>query len=73
MCQQCLAACRKYYPDIPENEIQSFLMGATCYPFGSPDDVAADLKRAAANTDGTIQGAIAFVEEEIERAMDSRQ
>lgn len=43
MCEKCVEACRKIFPEVPDEDMCNFLMGTTCYPFGGPEDVAQQL------------------------------
>jgi len=73
MCHQCVEACRRLYPMIKDDQIGDFLMAVTPYPMGSPADVAAALAHVRERSDGTVEGAIAFVDEEVETAMATRE
>ena len=69
MCQTCVDAVRKYYPDLPEENYCDLLMGATCFPFGTPSKIAGQLARLRKKTDGSLQAALAFADAETEASM----
>jgi hypothetical protein len=43
MCQGCVDACREVFPEVPDEEMRDFLMGTTCFPFGTPEAVRVNL------------------------------
>ena len=65
MCQKCVDACLKHYPLLTAEEWGELLMGATCFPFGSPEQVEEQLAELKKNTDGTLGSAIAWVEQQL--------
>ena len=44
MCEKCVDALDKYWPDLSKEERDELLWDGTCYPFGSGEQVAAQLK-----------------------------
>ena len=69
MCQKCVDAVRLHYPQLPEKDYGSFLMGATCFPFGEPEQVAEQLATTRRNTDGSVEAAYAYSEYWMDMAM----
>ncbi len=63
-------ACQRHYPDITVDQAGNLLMNATCYPFGTVEQVEQNLKDAVANTDGTIQAAIFYAADQLDEAWD---
>lgn len=70
MCEKCLAAVQKYYPNLSEADQGSVLWGATCFPLGSPEMVEKQLKEVREATDGTLGAALAYAENELWKAME---
>lgn len=62
MCQICVDAVKRHYPDVPDEEYGRFLMGTTCYPFGDGRLVEEQLVTAKRNTDGSIQAAYEYAD-----------
>jgi hypothetical protein len=69
MCQKCVEEVKLYYPHLPEKEYGAFLMGATCFPFGEPEQVARQLATMKRNTDGSVEAAYAYAERVMDMAM----
>lgn len=67
MCEQCVLATEWHYPHLSEEERGDILMSATCFPFGSPELVDAQLEELVEKTDGTVFGAVAFAKAELDR------
>jgi hypothetical protein len=67
MCEKCVEAVKKWYPELPEDQWDDLLMDATCFPFGSPEMVEKQLKELREKTDGTLGGAIIFANEEMDK------
>ncbi len=62
MCEKCLAMAKKYYPDLPEDDLGSLLMGATAYPFCDPEYLGRQLKETREATDGSLNQALGYAE-----------
>lgn len=43
MCQVCLDAMKEIFPEVPELERGGFLLGTTCFPFGTGEQTRAQL------------------------------
>ena len=71
MCEKCNELITKYYPDLEWEEQYDILICATCFPFGQPEDIERQLKELVEKTDGTVDGAMAFADAEMELAMES--
>ena len=69
MCQKCIDAAKRHYPDFSDEEVGALLMNATCFPFGSPELVERQIIEVRQNTDGSLQSAIDFAHEELDREM----
>lgn len=71
MCKICVENVRKILPKIDDGQfaINRLLMGATCFPFGSPGQVESQLKELAEKTDGTLKECLDFAERELDVAM----
>ena len=65
MCQKCLKAIQKYYPHLNDSEQRELLVGATCFPFGSPKMVEEQLAELREKTDGSLRAALKMVEEQL--------
>ena len=70
MCQQCVDACREVFPDVPDGEMGDFLIGTTCFPFGTPELVREQMQanRAKMTTDDWHE-CFAIADAEMEAAM----
>ena len=62
MCEKCLLAVKKYYPDLPESDYGDLLMSATAFPHGNHETVERQLKETREATDGTLAQAIGYAE-----------
>lgn len=69
MCQQCYDAVTKHYPTLTDEERGELLMGATAFPFCSPEHLESQLVELKEKTDGTLNGALAFADMELDRQM----
>ena len=69
MCEKCAAAVKKYWPDLPDDQYGTLLYGATCFPFGSPEQVEQHLKEMAEKTNCNLDMALAIADIETEKAM----
>jgi len=69
MCQKCNDALDKYYPNLNEEERGDLLMSATAFPFGDAAYIENQLKELVENTDGTLHGALAFVDQEMHQIL----
>ena len=69
MCEKCIAAVEKHYPELSDEEGGELLISATCFPFGSPEQIEDQLIELKDKTDGTMGGAIAFAHKELDEAM----
>lgn len=63
---------KKYYPHMDDEELGDLLMEATCFPFGSPEQVERNLIELVENTDGTLQGAIDFTYKQMKEAFENQ-
>ena len=71
MCEKCKLAVDWLYPKISDDDKFRLLMSATCFPFGSPEQVAEQLMDHLANTDGTVDAAIARAHRQLDKEMAS--
>ena len=69
MCEQCALAVEWHYPHLTDAERGEILMSATCFPFGSPEMIDAQLAELREKTDGTLLGALVFAHAELDRQM----
>jgi hypothetical protein len=46
MCSLCVEACRRYFPQVPDDRMGDFLMSVTAFPFVCGKDVARQLLQA---------------------------
>jgi len=68
MCEKCLLAVKKYYPDLPESDYGELLMSATAFPFGHGETIEKQLKEASEATDGSLNQAIGYAEYKMDKA-----
>jgi hypothetical protein len=73
MCQKCLDAVRRWFPEIGENDIGELLWGATCFPFGGPEQVEEQLRKMHDKGLTTADEAMAYSDSEMERQMREAQ
>lgn len=69
MCQKCSDAVKAYWPDLPESEYKTLLMGATCFPFGTPEQTSQQLRDMAHKSGQNLDLALAIASEETEDAL----
>ena len=65
MCQQCVDALKQYWPDLPESQWWTLLFGGTCFPFGSGEQTAAQLRELAEKSGCDMERALAIADSEI--------
>lgn len=69
MCEKCKLAVDWLYPKLSIEDKVHLLLSATCFPFGSPEQVAEQLLDHLANTDGTMEAAIDRAHRQLDEAM----
>ena len=57
MCNKCVKAVRREFPNVKESEYGDLLMSCTCFPFGSAETIASQLHDLALRTDGSLESA----------------
>ncbi|MFA4972482.1 MAG: hypothetical protein WC683_07695 [bacterium] len=62
MSMKCVDAITRYFPEIPEGDLMTLLWGATCFPFGSDEQVEAQLRELHELGITTLDGALAHAE-----------
>jgi len=62
MCQQCLNHARRIFPNLPDSDIGELLFGATAFPFAQPETIEKQLLELKEQTDGTLNGMLAFAD-----------
>jgi hypothetical protein len=65
MCQQCVDVVREHWPDLPESEYGTLLLGATAFPFASADVVAEQVADMAKRSGCNVGLACAIADQEI--------
>ena len=50
MCYKCVEALNETFPDVPDDEVGSFLMSVTAFPCCDADTVAAQLRELRSQT-----------------------
>jgi hypothetical protein len=65
-----LDLARSVVGDLSEEDCRDLLWNATCYPFGSPEQVAKTLRESWDGGGKTVAGAIDYATAELDRAMD---
>lgn len=60
MCERCVELLKQYYPHLSEADAGELLMGATAFPFASPEYIEKQLKELREKTDGSLHGALVF-------------
>jgi len=71
--EKCFSAARKHYPKLSKEDHWNLLFGATCYPFGSPEQVEEQLIELRKNTNGTLGHALAYANSQMEAQMAKRE
>lgn len=60
MCRQCVDAVKTYWPDLREEQCAILLWGATCFPFGTGEQTAAQVKEMAEKSGCDLGKALAI-------------
>lgn len=68
MCAKCVDVVKEVFPDVPDEEIGSFLMNCTAFPFVDPEVIDKQLRELRARTDNYKQ-CYGLVEADMEREM----
>ena len=69
MCQRCLDAVKRHWPDLSETEQGILLWNATAFPFSGPETTEKQLKEMAERSGRDLGKAIALAEADMEAAM----
>lgn len=69
MCQGCNDLMLKYYPHLSDADKGHLLMNCTCFPFGGPDLIEKQLIELKANTDGSLNEAMAYAESQMDKQL----
>lgn len=69
MCQKCIDAVKQHYPDLEHPQIGQLLMGVTCFPFGTPEQIEDNLIKVKKNTDGSLEAALTFADSELHKQL----
>ncbi len=67
MCQQCVDAVRKHWPDLPEDQYGELLWGATAFPFACGEETANQVAEMAERSGQDL--GLALADEDTDRAM----
>ena len=65
MCEKCVMAVQWIYSELPWEDQYDLLMGATCFPFGGPMDIAKQLLEVREATDGSLGQALGYADQKI--------
>ena len=68
MCEKCIEAVEQTFPDVPKEEIGSFLMNCTAFPMGSTELIAEQLQELR-NKTNNYKACYRIVEDEMEAQM----
>ena len=71
MCQKCVDMRDRYYPHLSESDYGELLMGATCFPMGTPEMIEDQLVELKRETDGTLWGALAYADKKLAEDMEA--
>ncbi len=66
MCQQCVDAVKKYWPDLPDDRYGDLLMSATSFPFGDADRVEREVREMAEQSGCDLGKAVAIADAELD-------
>ena len=69
MCDKCVAAVKLYFPRVRRKDYKALLMGATCFPFGTPEIVSSQLREMRDLGITSVDAACAYASEEMDRDM----
>ena len=69
MCEECKNLIDQYYPDLSNGDQYELLFGATCFPFGGPESIEPQLKELIENTDGSLQAALCYANNQLDESM----
>lgn len=70
MCHLCTDAVREHWPDLPEEDWYALLMGATCFPLGSGEETARQVKEMAEKSGCNVGMACAIADAETQAGME---
>lgn len=65
MCQKCVDAIKKFWPNVPEDKWADVLWGLTCFPAGCGDIVAKQLEEMAIRSGQDLNKAQGIVWDEM--------
>ena len=69
MCQQCLDAVNRYWPDLSKEDCASLLWCCTAFPFADPDTVTRQVREMAEKSGRDLGKAMMIADEEVTEAM----
>jgi len=64
---------RSVVGDLSDDDCHDLLWNASCYPFGSPEQVEKSLRESWENGGRTVDGAISYAHAELDGAMDEHR
>jgi hypothetical protein len=70
MCQKCVDAVKKHWPDLPEEDYGTLLMSATAFPMADAEYIENQLEDLARRTRCDLGFACAIADWETSKAMD---
>lgn len=69
MCETCVGALKKWWPNATEEQGMVLLWNATAYPMGGPETIERQLREASEETGQDVGLALAFADIELDVAM----
>ena len=69
MCDKCVAAVKLYFPRVRRKDYKALLMGATCFPFGTPEIVSSQLREMRDLGITSLDAACGYACQEMDKVM----
>lgn len=69
MCQKCLDAVKRWWPDLPKEQYGEMLWSVTCFPFGGAEQIESQIKDMAERSGCDLRAAMAIADDELTEAM----
>ena len=70
VCDKCYKTAQRLFPDVPEESLTDLLWGATCFPFGSAEQITSQLQEMHNVGLVTLEDAMAYAERKMDKAME---
>ena len=69
MCQRCVEAVKRYWPDLPQGDYGRLLWNCTAFPVAMPETIEQQVRDMAERSGCDLGKAIQIADQELDEAM----